>query len=105
MSESKALKFHGMVPKKYNCAQSIAMAFDNEPLAIELANAGGGKAEDGMCGALYAALQLADEAKKATILAEFVEQAGSYKCRELKQVYKTPCSRAIELAEELLLKS
>lgn len=85
--------------KPYNCAQTVYVAVkpeDAEGIA-GLANCGGGKAPDGICGALYAAIKLKPQ-DMAAIKANFKETTGSEYCCEIKTVHKTPCERCVECA-------
>lgn len=94
--------------EKHNCAQSILRGFQNE-LGImeeqitEAKKHGGGRAEDGLCGALHSALCLAgnDEVKSAVRTA-FVLHAGSEKCREIRKLGKVSCEECVRLAATLL---
>ena len=90
----------------YNCAQAILKGFEQEclvtPEHIEAFRAfGGGRAPLGVCGALFAAQQLAPH--KATELhADFVKQCGSAHCKELKQQLKVSCEKCVKTADRLL---
>jgi hypothetical protein len=94
--------------EKKNCAQSILAGFREEcgvpGTVIEAARAaGGGRAEGGKCGALHAALQLcAAEGTKESLLQQFIEKAGSERCREIRQLKKLSCEGCVELAAKVL---
>lgn len=67
---------------------------------------GGGRAPEGMCGAIYAVrtlvgedTPLADELTEA-----FVAETGGLTCRELKGLHGRPCSWLVDQAEMLLRK-
>ena len=67
--------------KPYSCAQTIYAAFsgsDDSKLAYYKENSGG-RAPENMCGALFAAMELAPESARAEIAAAFAERAGSTK--------------------------
>ena len=104
MFKEKALGFFTAVPKLHNCAQAVACGADREDLKEELAKCGGGKAPEGLCGALYAALLLAPKDKHDDIKREFAAKAGFLTCREIKTVSKFPCADCVALASELLEK-
>jgi hypothetical protein len=95
--------------ERKNCAQSILVGFREEcsvPEAeIDAARtAGGGWAEGGRCGALHAALQLAGENEtKETLQRQFVEKAGSERCRDIRQLKKMSCEECVELAAKVLV--
>lgn len=93
---------------KQNCAQSVYTGFsqllDVSPAAIEAARTlGGGRAEEGRCGALYAALDLSrQEETRDVLISRFEEQAGSQQCREIKAKKLMRCDQCVELAATLL---
>lgn len=85
--------------KPYNCAQTVYAAFkpdDSDGIAA-LASCGGGRAPEGLCGALFAAEKLCPDSADS-IAAEFVEKVGAKCCREIKTVHKTPCEKCVETA-------
>jgi hypothetical protein len=64
---------------------------------------GGGRAENGCCGALHSAISLAkDEETKERIACAFSEVAGAEACREIKRIGKLNCAACVELAAKLL---
>ena len=81
--------FHG--EQGYNCAQAVLKAYQNESgmseLTIRLAKAiGGGRAEGGTCGALYAAqILLGKNEQSKLITQQFLQSTGSMLCSEIKQ--------------------
>lgn len=89
---------------RLNCAQSVLRAFQGSHNVSddEIGKArklGGGRAEGGLCGALYSALQLMGEpALSESLRREFVNMAGSDKCREIA----IPCVECVRLAASLL---
>lgn len=100
MSKS-ASEFFAEVPRRYNCAQSVAAGAGREDLISDLAAMGGGRAPEGLCGALYAALQLLPEEKKAAAMAEFQAVAGAVTCRDIK-AGGFPCPDCVAAAAKLL---
>ena len=105
MAVNKAM--HAYKVDKLNCAQSIVKAFapaEGVQEALRQAKEfGGGRAHDGLCGALYAAMQLApDEQARNNILRAFEAQATSVKCREIRQARTLKCEQCVELAASLL---
>lgn len=96
--------------ERLNCAQSIFRGFQEKcsilETTIEDARAlGGGRAYQGRCGALYAALELTPSPDiKASLIDTFVKQAGSDKCREIKKLGKLKCVDCVRLAAEELAK-
>ena len=90
---------------EYNCAQSVIKAFEHldgidENVLIEFKEFGGGKAPDGICGALYAGKAiLKDQPEKiATLEEKFVEKADFNTCIEIKTETGFPCRDCVELA-------
>ena len=98
----KAVSLFSAVPKEYNCAQSVAMAFDRDDLVTPLKACGGGRAEDGLCGALHAALLLLPENKEKTVKEQFHYKAGDTLCRTLRREGKTPCVECVRIAATLV---
>ncbi len=67
---------------------------------------GGGRAEDGLCGALYAAKTLLNDPEKTELLKkEFSVKAGSVKCREIMKLKKLPCADCVDLAAQIVDKA
>ena len=98
--------FHGK--ERLNCAQSVLKAFQKEAdlpdSAIENArNLGGGRAPEGLCGALYGAELLTGEDDiKAGLEGAFNDIAGSTKCREIRGSNRLSCRGCVALAAQLL---
>ena len=92
-------------PRMLNCSQSVAAVCGRDELVDGLAGFGGGRAPEGLCGALYAALAIVPEAKRDELNRRFAEAVGNVACRDIKAVNKTPCldcvATAIALAREL----
>jgi hypothetical protein len=102
---------HSYTNERLNCAQSILKAFQqkmNIP-SEQVADArklGGGKAENGTCGALYAALSLLDDPeKKEALRRSFSELAGSEQCREIRAKGLISCLQCVEVAARYLEKT
>lgn len=95
-------------PERLNCAQSVLKGFQKElsipDTEIEAYRVlGGGRAQDGVCGALYAAVQLVGESKKAELEQAFTAELGTVYCRELKR-NKKACIDCVRLADRLVEK-
>ena len=94
--------------ERLNCAQSVLRGFQHrynlrEEQIVEARRHGGGRAEEGMCGALYAALSLAsDPPVRERVRAAFTKSVGSEKCREIKRATRVPCHECVRLAASLL---
>lgn len=100
--EKKAVALFTAVPKLHNCAQAIAAAAGREDLVEEFASKGGGRAEDGICGALYAAMAVVSECDKEALKRDFAQLAGLEACRELKMTQKLSCLEAVRIAGRLV---
>lgn len=98
-----AVEYFSETPRQYNCAQSVAAGAGRLDLVPELAAMGGGRAPDGLCGALYAALRLLPETEHEETKRQFAATAGAIRCREIKgAAVPFPCVKCVELAERLL---
>ena len=99
MTESdKAVSLYSKVPKEYNCAQSVAKAFGRDDLVVSLRSCSGGRAEGGLCGALYAAMLLLPEVQGEVIQEQFRKMAGDITCRAIRQRGTTPCTECVRIA-------
>ncbi len=87
---------------RLNCAQAITRAFRPETTAAEikaLKKAGFGKAENGECGAYYAArLLLADDERVAALKREFQRRCGSVNCRRIRRDKLVSCEECVAVA-------
>jgi hypothetical protein len=96
--------------ERLNCAQSVMKGFqvqknlpDQELQAA--ARLGGGRAENGVCGALHVALALAaDPAVREKVRNDFMAAAGSEKCRDIRSAGQVPCAECVRLAASLLVR-
>lgn len=106
--KSTAAKLFHQPPQNLNCAQSVLAAYQeatgDTSTALEPFRAhGGGRAPEGICGAIYAACQLRPEAAEG-MKADFQAHTGALGCRELK-AKGISCKACVELAAELLEKN
>lgn len=99
--------------EKYNCAQAILKAFQNtcrldgncydESTIDEFRAYGGGQAEDGICGALYAARRLTAGSDPAHHIDQrFIEATGSVFCDELLEMGRLSCVGCVYTADKIL---
>jgi len=100
--------FH-ILPENLNCAQCILKGFQKEfdisDIEIEEYRAwGGGRAEGGICGALFAAERLLKQAGKKSIIDDFRNNAGGILCSEIKDKQFT-CTEYVRMIDELIIKS
>lgn len=100
---SKAVELFTAVPKVHNCAQAVAAGAGEEQLAAELQCCGGGKAPQGRCGALHAALLLIPQELHAEVIERFCAAAGAESCREIKAgTPPYPCVECVRTGAELV---
>ena len=100
--------FH-TAPEKLNCVQSVLKSFQKElnipdSRIAEFKAYGGGRAPEGVCGALFAAEVLLAEQGKPSIKEKFKAKAGNTNCLAIKRENKTSCRECIRIAGELLEK-
>jgi hypothetical protein len=109
LKKEKALRYFRGV-EQYNCAQAILKAFQDEygipqKKIDEFAAFGGGRAKEGVCGALFAGQEIFDEdTRKQSLERAFSNAAGSSKCREIRKMNQLSCGECVELTAELLEK-
>jgi hypothetical protein len=92
-------------PQRLNCAQAVFAAFgDHGEGALErYSGLGGGRAEGGVCGALYAAKALVREpAAQARVERAFVAAAGSPSCRDIRALKQLSCHDCVATACRLV---
>lgn len=100
---SKAEEYFCLPGHPYNCAQAVALGAGHAELKEQLAVCGGGRAPQGLCGALHAALLLTPEAEHERLTGEFVRQTGAMTCRAIKGgTPPTPCARCVAVAAALI---
>ena len=88
--------------KPYSCAQTVYAAFapiDAQNMELMMQNSGG-RAPEGACGALFAAMYLNPD-KAEQIKQAFAEQAGDFRCTEIKRNYRTSCEQCVRIAAAL----
>jgi hypothetical protein len=101
-----ALKVFRQPPDRLNCAQSVLYAwrevFGETAITIaELKPFGAGRAPAGLCGAVYAACQLAPQ-RADELKAAFAARVGSLYCKEIRAARKHSCADCVAEAAELL---
>jgi len=98
--------FHGK--EKYNCAQAISKAFQlkfniSDEAIKDYKRKGKGKAENGICGSVFAAKKALKNPEDVCRLVKlFIEKAGSVKCKEIKKLKKVDCRGTVILAEDFI---
>lgn len=113
IEKKKALEFFHDQANNWNCAQCILKAYqsrirlNDEEIERDYRCKGGGKAPEGLCGALYASrVLLGEDTKEAAELTEaFRKELGAVTCLGLKKEMHVPCARSVSTAETLLEKA
>lgn len=99
------------MPYNWNCAQSIHKAvqeytgISDQEIELRYRSKGGGRAEGGLCGAIYAVRDLLgeDTAEASRAVERFAFRAGGLTCAQLKGKCGRSCQELVALAEEILL--
>jgi hypothetical protein len=97
---------------KLNCSQAVIAAFRgrfflDKDVVASFALHGRGMAPDGICGALYAAQFLLKDKYQDRVKDcedNFIANAGSAKCREIRKLRKLPCIGCVEKSAEFVEK-
>lgn len=99
--------FHTTI-ENYNCAQAIMKArqeelhLSNEDIEHMYRSKGGGRAEGGMCGAIYAAIKLLNKDKAEELIIKANNILGGTTCDQLKGILKIPCPKIVKIIDELI---
>jgi hypothetical protein len=109
LKRKKSDAYFHTLPENLNCAQSVLKGFQEEfkisDQEIEEYRAlGGGRAEGGICGAVFAAERLLLQAGKKSVIEDFRQQAGGLLCTEIKEKNFT-CAQLVRMADELVEKN
>jgi hypothetical protein len=101
-----ALKVFRLPPDRLNCAQSVLYAWrevcgETAITVADLKPFGAGRAPEGLCGAVYAACQLAPN-RAEELRAAFAARLGSLHCKEIRAAKKHPCAECVAIGAELL---
>ena len=100
--------FHGK--ERFNCCQAVMKAFadktgmTDDDIREQFASHGGGRAPEGVCGALHAARELLDKENFNILADKFEKAAGAKTCREIRSARQLPCVECVELVGQLLSK-
>jgi hypothetical protein len=102
----RALAVFRQPPHRLNCAQSVLHAFQEVTGKTNLSLAdlkpfGGGRAPDGLCGALHAACAIVPD-KAEELKSQFAARLGSLYCRELRAARQHPCEVCVSHAADLI---
>jgi hypothetical protein len=103
MNKDKASDFFHK-EDKLNCAQAVLKFCEShESISPEIISefqaCGGGRAPEGVCGALHAIKFIFDDPEKhLEFEKEFIAVAGSTTCREIRRGGKLSCAACVDLA-------
>ena len=108
-NRNKSDQYFHILPDNLNCAQCILKGFQKEfnisETEIEEYRAwGGGRAKDGVCGALFAADRLLRQLGKESVAEEFRLTAGGKLCSEITEK-QFSCAEYVRMADELVEKN
>ena len=85
-----------------NCAQAIVKNYD-ENMVEHFSDFGSGNAPEGMCGALFAGLNiLKDKELQDRLKSEFEDAAGSAKCIRFTKDRRLSCTKRVVLVQKIL---
>lgn len=99
--EEKALSMFRAEPYCYNCAQTVCAALGRHDLVPVMSACSGGRAPEGMCGALYGVLLCSPESLRPAMTDVFRQKCGYLTCRELKKEGRVPCVECVRAAAGL----
>lgn len=104
--KAHALSVFRKDPARLNCAQSVLFAWrevagDTSLAVADLKPFGGGRAPEGLCGALHAACLIAP-ARAEQLKARFAARMGSPYCKELRAAKVHSCEACVTQSVELL---
>lgn len=108
MRMKKSVEFFHAKPENWNCAQAVQKGFQHitglsdEEIEAQFRTQGGGRAEGGLCGALYSAEKILADRGLPSAKEAFEATAGACTCRELKQELHFPCTECVNLAEKII---
>ena len=111
ISRKRADEYFHKKPENMNCAQAILKAFEkefniSEQKIAEYKAYGGGRAENGLCGALFSAKKLLSKDEYERLESKFLAEFGSVDCTELKEMQYS-CKKIVSfvdgLVDEILL--
>lgn len=97
--------------EKYNCAQAILKAYQDEynvedEVVKKFKKLGNGKAENGLCGAIYAGIYLlvedSSEEKSERLKISFQKHAESLKCKEIRKKKTLTCKECVGITADIL---
>lgn len=108
--KKKAVDLFHNAENNWNCAQAILKSrqenlnISDENIELHYRSKGGGRAENGICGALYAAVQMLEEEDAQEFISKAKEYFGAITCKKLKGELKIPCPQIVDYVDEMLYK-
>ena len=107
MKRIKSEEYFHRKPDNFNCAQSLLKGFQHEfQVSNETVEAfrafGGGRAEGGLCGALYAANYLMQKVGKEPLNESFAKRIAYERCKDIKENKRFSCEECVKIADEFV---
>jgi hypothetical protein len=107
MKRIESEKYFHRKPDNFNCAQAVLKGFQNEfqitdETVADFQAFGSGRAEAGICGALYAANYLMQKSGQKNLNEQFMKRAIYEKCQDIKQYKSCSCEECVKIADELI---
>jgi hypothetical protein len=104
--KNHAVELFRRPPERMNCAEAVLSAYqkisgDTAISISDMKRVGGGRAPDGICGALHAACIVAPD-KAERLKARFAQIAGSVVCKEIRRAKQHSCEDCVAEAAQLL---
>lgn len=108
---SGAAQYFHNASNNWNCAQSIIkhkqalLGLSDEAIELHYRSKGGGRAEGGLCGALYASLEVlgpGQPERRERLLRDFEREVGGTTCARIKGRCGRGCLELVTLSERLL---
>lgn len=111
MNKTKAKELFHNKENNWNCAQAIIKSrqdilnISDENIELHYRSKGGGRAENGICGAIYAATKLMSEEEAQRFIAQAEKDLGASTCKGLKGELKVACPGIVNYVDEKLEES
>lgn len=103
-----AVKYFHQGVENWNCAQAIHKSYQaltgksDQDIELHYRPKGGGRAEGGICGTIYAARELLAPTDVKSLEEELIKEYGGLTCHELKRVYRVPCTDIVARVDSLI---
>ncbi len=108
MNRVRAKELFHNKENNWNCAQAIIKSrqdilnISDENIELHYRSKGGGRADNGICGAIYAATKLMSEEEAKSFIEQAEKDLGAITCKGLKAELKIPCPSIVNYVDEKL---